>query len=168
MVTTDGGHKLEGLETFTSDCNADPATARHLTRYHGVVAPNHHLRAAIVPAGATATTAPPRPASRRRLDWASLLKRVFATDVLACHTCGGVMHILPEGDASPRRLTAPTPPPPSVMAIESTPDLVDLSSAKHRTQLGPRKPEPIEVARSKDRRDDRRLIRMVAAALHRE
>jgi hypothetical protein len=41
--------------------------------------------------------------STRRLDWASLLKRVFATDVLVCDTCGGAMRILailPEDDAS--------------------------------------------------------------------
>ena len=58
-----------------------PPPRSHLTRYHGVFAPNHHLRAAIVPAGATAaTTTPPCSASPRRLDWASLLKRVFAAD----------------------------------------------------------------------------------------
>jgi hypothetical protein len=86
-----------------------------------VFAPHHHLRPAIVLAGATAAIAaaePTRPASRRRLDWASLLKRVFATDVLVCDTCGGAMHILailPKGDAS-RSLLAhlglPTEPPP--------------------------------------------------------
>ena len=86
--------------------------------YHGVFAPNHHLRAAIVPAGATAAADPSRPASRRRLDWASLLKRVFATDVLVCNTCGGAMRILailPEGDASRsilEHLGLPTEPPP--------------------------------------------------------
>ena len=83
-------------------------------------AANHHLRAAIVPAGATvaAATDPPCPASRRRLDWASLLKRVFATDVLVCDTCGGAMRILTvisKGDASRailEHLGLPTEPPP--------------------------------------------------------
>ena len=94
-----------------------PPPRAHLTRYHGVFAPNHHLRAAIVPAGATAATEPTRPGSRRRLDWASLLKRVFATDVLVCDTCGGAMRILailPEGDASRailEHLGLPTGPP---------------------------------------------------------
>ena len=37
---------------------------------------------------------PPCSASRCRLDWASLLKRVFAADVLVCDSCGGAMRIL--------------------------------------------------------------------------
>ena len=95
-----------------------PPPFAHLTRYHGVFAPNHHLRAAIVPAGAIAATDSSRPASRRRLDWASLLKRVFATDVLVCDACGGAMRILailPDGDASRailEHLGLPTEPPP--------------------------------------------------------
>jgi hypothetical protein len=96
-----------------------PPPRSHLTRYHGVFAANHHLRAAIVPAGATAaTTTPPCSASRRRLDWASLLKRVFAADVLVCDSCGGAMRILavlPKGDASRailEHLGLPTEPPP--------------------------------------------------------
>jgi hypothetical protein len=89
----------------------------HLTRYHGMFAPNHHLRAAIVPAGAIAATDSSRPASRRRLDWASLLKRVFTTDVLVCDACGGAMRILailPEGAAGRailEHLGLPTEPP---------------------------------------------------------
>ena len=80
-------------------------------------AANHHLRAAIVPTGAIAATESFRPASRRRLDWASLLKRVFATDVLVCDACGGAMRILailPDGDASRailEHLRLPTEPP---------------------------------------------------------
>jgi hypothetical protein len=44
-----------------------------------------------------------RAAPRRWLNWADLLKRVFAIDVLICDTCGGSMRILavlPEGEAS--------------------------------------------------------------------
>ena len=94
-----------------------PPPFAHLTRYHGVFAPNHHLRAAIVPAGAIAATDSSRSASRRRLDWAFLLKRVFATEVLVCDACGGAMRILailPEGDASRtilEHLGLPTAPP---------------------------------------------------------
>jgi hypothetical protein len=99
-----------------------PPPFAHLTRYHGVFAPNHHLRAAIVPASAIAATDSSRPASRRRLDWASLLKRVFATDVLVCDACGGAMRILailPEGAtgrAILEHLGLPTelPPPGAV------------------------------------------------------
>jgi len=83
-----------------------------------VFAPNHHLRAVIVPAGAIAATDSSRPASRSRLDWAYLLKRVFATDVLVCDACRGAMRILailPEGDASRdilEHLGLPIEPPP--------------------------------------------------------
>jgi hypothetical protein len=77
-----------------------PPLRSHLTRYHGVFAPNHHLRAAIVP-----SAAPDQPAAapRRWLNWADLLKRVFAIDVLVCDSCGGsmcILAVLPEGEAS--------------------------------------------------------------------
>ena len=127
----------------TSPCNPDPPPRAHLTRYHGVFAPHHHLRAAIVPAAsaATAATDPPRPASRRRLDWASLLKRGFATDVVVCDTCGGAMRILailPEGDASRsilEHLGLPTEPPPP-RAVGPTVDVLmaalDAGSRRRR------------------------------------
>jgi hypothetical protein len=98
-----------------------PPPRSHLTRYHGVFAPNHHLRATIVP---SACTDQPHPIPRRWLNWADLLKRVFAVDVLVCDTCGGRMRILAvlrEGEASrtilehlglPTRPTARAPAPP--------------------------------------------------------
>jgi hypothetical protein len=89
------------------------------TRYHGVFAPHHHLRAAIVH---TAAADPAHPAPRRRLPWADLLKRVFAVDVLVCDTCGGSMRILavlPAGEASRailEHLGLPTESPPRTRA----------------------------------------------------
>jgi len=68
-----------------------PPPRAHLTRFHGVFAPHHNLRAAVVPQGATVTAAAQnRPDPRRRLDWSSPMKRVFAIDVLVCDACGGV------------------------------------------------------------------------------
>jgi hypothetical protein len=78
-----------------------PPPYAHLTRFHGVFAPNHHLRAAVVPARETSTVAARAPC--RRFDWSTLMKRVFAVDVLVCNACGGAMRILavlPEGDAT--------------------------------------------------------------------
>jgi hypothetical protein len=100
-----------------------PPPYGHLTRFHGVFSSHHRLRAVVVPA-------PPAPAPNaiatpwapaRRLDWAALLKRVFAVDVLSCDTCGGAMRILAvllEGDAARailRHLGLP-PDPPSARA----------------------------------------------------
>ena len=68
-------------------------------------------------AGATPAAGPARRA--RHLDWAALLKRVLATDVLVCDACGGAMRtlaVLPDGNASRavlEHLGMPTEPPPS-------------------------------------------------------
>ena len=110
---------------------------------HGVFAPNHHLRAAIVPAGAITATDSSRPASRRRLDWASHLKRVFATDVLDCDACGGAMRILailPEGDASRtilEHLDLPTAPPCPARSAHPNRDATTSSPDRHRCLLRP-------------------------------
>lgn len=89
----------------------------HLTRFHGVFGPHSKHRARIIPQGPPAVSPPAQqalpadtpnctpkacppptspnkpphqPASRaRRLDWAALLQRVFAIDVLRCDRCGG-------------------------------------------------------------------------------
>ncbi|MEO7734782.1 MAG: hypothetical protein ABIY55_27755 [Kofleriaceae bacterium] len=63
-----------------------------------------------------------RPPACPRLDWAALMKRVFATDVLVCDACGGAMRILavlPEGDATRtilEHLDLPTKSPPRALA----------------------------------------------------
>ena len=96
-----------------------PPPRSHLTRYHGVFAPHHALRAAVVPGDASASDdlAGTRTGPLRRLAWAALMKRVFAIDVLVCDTCGGAMRILavlPAGDASRailQHLGLPTEPP---------------------------------------------------------
>ena len=91
-------------------CALVPPPRVHTTRYFGVFANRHHLRARIlfpsrVPApeqqlrldldlaGAAAGAAngrdAPSAASPRRLGWANLLARVFAVDVTVCRKCGG-------------------------------------------------------------------------------
>jgi hypothetical protein len=86
-----------------------PPPRKHLTRYHGIFAPNHAWRSRIVPAAPkVAATAPSEettavveaekrvPASElaRRLDWATRLMRVFAIDILECPKCQGRMRVL--------------------------------------------------------------------------
>src|SRR3954469_19375534 len=120
MLSRQGGPARATVHRL-AEIGTQPAAALRITERsasHGVFASNHHLRAGIVPASAIAATDSSRPASRRRLDWASLLKRVFATDVLVCDACGGAMRILailPEGEASRsilEHLGLPTEPPP--------------------------------------------------------
>jgi hypothetical protein len=88
-----------------------PPPRVHVFRYHGCFAPNSKMRSRVVPCAAFSPSAssaaigqspeigprvdltwtPPRPC---RLDWASLLARVFKIDVLRCDRCGGRMRVL--------------------------------------------------------------------------
>jgi len=75
-----------------------PSPRMHLVRYHGVFAPNAKDRPEVVPVPASAvedsaTQGAPR-ARERRLDWAALLRRVFAVDVLQCPLCNGRMKVV--------------------------------------------------------------------------
>ena len=75
-----------------------PPRGLHLTRFHGVFAPNATLRAAVaLPSADTVPALPglcaplsagPRPSRRPRLDWAALQLRTFGDDVFRC-PCGG-------------------------------------------------------------------------------
>ena len=67
----------------------------HLTRYHGVLAPNHPWRNILVPKPPVHVPGEIR-CGRSRLDWATLLKRVFALEVLLCASCGGERRIIAE------------------------------------------------------------------------
>jgi len=91
-----------------------PPPRVHLVRFHGLFAPNARLRAKVVPGGKRSSRAckdssappsgpPPTTADDKaksprdgtsRIDWASLLKRIFKFDVLACGKCGGRMKVL--------------------------------------------------------------------------
>ena len=81
-----------------------PPPRRHLTRYHGVLAPHSSLRALITPAGRgkgsprTARTAQdaeqsglPRHVAMR---WAQRLKRVFGIEIESCARCGARLKIV--------------------------------------------------------------------------
>ena len=112
-----------------------PPPRKNLTRYHGVFAPNHAWRSRIVPT-IPASVEPespreesgtPKPSEKRvpatelarRLDWAALLMRVFAVDVLKCPRCEERMRVLAlitDPDVIERilsHLDLPTTPPSS-------------------------------------------------------
>jgi hypothetical protein len=95
------------VDTFLSRLCALVPPRFHMTRYYGVLASRHHLRARVIPSS-------PQPlapmqlkllfraglpedlreatATSRRIDWAHLLARVV--DVTVCSKCGGRMKIL--------------------------------------------------------------------------
>jgi hypothetical protein len=83
-----------------------PPPRRHLTRYHGVLAPHSSLRALITPAsrgeggdsterGGTKQGAQ-RPELPRHvaLRWAQRLKRVFGIEIEGCTRCGARLKIV--------------------------------------------------------------------------
>jgi len=83
-----------------------PPPRAHLTRFHGVFAPNANLRAQLTPSRrgkrpptdeeSTAANSDHRSPDekRRSMTWAQRLKRVFNIDVSTCGHCGGAVRIV--------------------------------------------------------------------------
>nr|WP_252361447.1 transposase [Pseudomonas asiatica] len=85
-----------------------PPPRAHLTRFHGVFAPNANLRAQLTPSGrgkrpagdavpvdVSAHDEPRSPEQKRRaMSWAQRLKRVFSIDITTCAHCGGAVRIV--------------------------------------------------------------------------
>ena len=78
-----------------------PKPRVNLTRYHGVLAPNHRWRGEVTPAkrgkGAKriANTDVHSPAERHvAMSWAQRLKRVFNIDIEVCGHCGGSVKVI--------------------------------------------------------------------------
>jgi len=80
-----------------------PRPKLHLTRFHGVLAPNAKLRAMVVPQEREPSAQEAKPAECEascvhhrpvRLSWARLLKRVFELDPEHCPNCGGELKII--------------------------------------------------------------------------
>jgi hypothetical protein len=78
-----------------------PKPRVNLTRYHGVLAPNHRWRGTVTPARRgkgvkpIANTEVPSPAERHAaMTWAQRLKRVFNIDIEACSRCGGSVRVI--------------------------------------------------------------------------
>lgn len=110
-----------------------PPPRRHRHRYHGVLAPNSPLRAAVTELGresdsakpveaaaqapTAADSAPPSPRSPTRYLWVALIARIYATWPLLCTYCGNEMRLIAfvtEREPVVRILSAigePTQPP---------------------------------------------------------
>jgi Putative transposase len=76
-----------------------PSPGVNLTRYHGVFAPNHRLRAQIVPGkrgrdGFAAQGQGSAVPKRLAMTWAQRLKRVFGIEIESCEHCGGAVKII--------------------------------------------------------------------------
>jgi hypothetical protein len=74
-----------------------PRPRVHLVRFHGVLAPHFKHRKMIVPKPPPTTELEQdakKPASKSRISWARLLKRVFGLDLETCHLCGGQAKII--------------------------------------------------------------------------
>ena len=97
-----------------------PRPRLHLTRFHGVLAPNAKLRAKVVPKGeqTTAHTCEYKAHSAPlRMCWARMLKRVFDIDMERC-ACGGTLKcvaVIEQPEVIEKILThiglSPQPPP---------------------------------------------------------
>ena len=85
---------LEKLATLV------PPPRAHQILYMGVLASHARLRCCVVPTPSDGDAAreegdpPCHPGRPRQLDWAALLKRTYALDVLVCPRCGGSMRII--------------------------------------------------------------------------
>jgi len=79
-----------------------PPPRIHLTRFHGVLGPNHRFRHQVVPAQPKLEEpkanregdAKPSLRDPRRLSWSELLKRVFKIDLTTCPDCGGALKFI--------------------------------------------------------------------------
>ena len=69
-----------------------PPPRAHLTRFHGVLAPNAKVRSRIVPKEKPRGEITPA-RKRKKITWAKLLKRVFGIDMERC-SCGGEMKVI--------------------------------------------------------------------------
>ena len=129
---------LSPLDFIARLCALVPPPYFHLTRFHGLLAPNSKYRAEIVPQleqrpgaaqqlelfDANESGTQDKPATGARLPWAWLLKRVFKVDVTVCPRCSGslrVVELVLKRDEIAKRLAqaglGPMPPPKPLPAI---------------------------------------------------
>ena len=78
---------------LASRARSVPRPRTHLTRYHGVFAPNFKHRDHIIPAKAHSPKGDP-PSPRVQRSWMLRLKRVFRIDIEQCPNCAGRVRII--------------------------------------------------------------------------
>jgi hypothetical protein len=82
---------LSGTEVIEKLVALIPKPRMHMVRYYGVLAPRAKWRRLVVPSPPPEADGSDCAHQAKRLDWARLLKRVFAIDVLECPKCGSDM-----------------------------------------------------------------------------
>ena len=86
------GYALEPLEFMQRLAALVPRPRLHLTRFHGVLAPNAKLRSQVVlkveQAATKGTCEHAAHSAPLRMSWARMLRRVFDIDIERC-ACGG-------------------------------------------------------------------------------
>ena len=142
-----------GLELLRREASLVPPPRANLTRFHGVFAPGARLRPFLVPqAGEEEASVAPQAVARQetrkertaRVDWAGLLRRTFAVEVLACVRCGGRRRVLAGRDGSGRGACDSGAPGPAHGRCEAGPG---ARAPPGRVVLrlkppGPREPAP--------------------------
>jgi hypothetical protein len=129
---------LSPLDFIARLCALVPPAYFHLTRFHGLLAPNSKYRAEVVPQreqlpgpaqqlqlfDANESSTQDKTSSGSRLPWAWLLNRVFRVDVTVCPKCQGslkVIELVTKPDAIAKRLAqaglGPMPPPKPLPAV---------------------------------------------------
>jgi Putative transposase len=153
---------LSPIELLTRLVRFIPPPRLHRHRYHGVLAPNAGLRAAVIHIGRLEAEMPTpqlsdpgrqcsvdveaaRPSKPARIRWATLLARIYEVLPLLCPACGGQMKILafltdpPIVFAILEHLELPHAPPP-ISPARAPPQgdfLFDQSPASDPTQAEP-------------------------------
>ena len=70
------------------------APRAHLTRYHGVFAPNFKHRHRIIPNPVHQSAREPHALSPAPMSWMQRLNRVFHIDIEHCGVCGGTLRVI--------------------------------------------------------------------------
>ena len=71
-----------------------PRPHAHLTRYHGVFAPNFKHRHRIIPNPVHQSAREPHASRPAPMSWMQRLKRVFHIDIEHCGVCGGTLRVI--------------------------------------------------------------------------
>jgi hypothetical protein len=107
------GDFVEPLDFIARLAALVPRPRVNLTRYHGVLAPNHRWRAEVTPAGRGRRkgkgSAPPEKSAIERhaaMTWARRLKRVFDIDVETCARCGKAVRVAATAHPCARGISA--------------------------------------------------------------
>ena len=85
---------LDPIEFIARLAALVPRPRAHLTRYHGVFAPNFKHRLRIIPNSVHQSAREPHAPRPAPMSWMQRLKRVFHIDIERCDVCGGTLRVI--------------------------------------------------------------------------